>query len=1281
MFEITKDQLRHLSDVQLRELIARLCEAELGMAGAPVSAVRWAGAHTAPDGGLDVDCSIDDHNFRGDFVPRPRTGFQVKKPTMPPAKIASEMSPKGQLRPIFADLAASNGCYVIVSLDDDPVGDAATQRRNAMRSQLDAVRAREDVRTDFYGRAELANWLRQHPAVQLWARDVLGIPLDGWKPFGRWTNVPPGDNDELICKPGVSIVLPGKDTKKLDVAQGIEEIRNLVRTSDKALRIVGLSGVGKSRIVQALFEASVGDEPLHRRLAIYADLGTEPVPSSRQMLARLQAEGRSAILVLDNCPADTHNLLAGQASSAPDIRLITIEYDIRDDKPELTIVIRINAECIEVVEALVSRRFPGLGQVNSRTIAEYSGGNARLALALADAVDEEENLSDFSNAQFFDRLFHQRDALDPNLLAAAQALALVYSYSVNADEDGVDELATLAGLVGQNRLSLYRATQTLLERQLAQKRGNWRAILPPALSNHLATKALDNIPTDDIRNTLEILVNTRLLKSFAKRLGYLHDHDVARQIVGSWLSPGGLLHAVESLDDDRMQLFSSVAPVSPSLALAAIEARASQPEYQQSITESEHRARTIALLLCAIAYDAELFERCVNLLVPLAIDAAHDNHPQSDVPGRLSGLFALYLSATEAGLDTRERTIRRFLFSVHKDERKAGLAMLETALKSGHWASFASTFEFGARPRSFGYHPPTQQEHDRWFLRFILVACEAATHADAELSDHARELLAGELRELWQNPALRPVLKTSAAALHDHRSWPEGWRAIRSIKYFDYRTVQGQEMPDGIDLLDELDDLLRPAKLSDEVRTYVCDVGHRHFSLLDEFDLDDQTNSKESHRRAAVRAHDLGVATCNHPEVLDEISQHLFTSESDFVMDFGQGLATACVDPRVLWDRLVGYLQIAGDRTGHCLVLRGALNAIYKRDEVLARTILRETATNRMLRRFIVSLHLSAPMSRETISVFDRALEFDDTPLDQFAQLAWQRPPGALTEALLNDLFSVLLGRPHGAQVILTGLSMRIRALKDDEFVFGADLKRLGLLASAAMLRDSPHYYGGSGDHHLSRVLGHCLDEAQFPQETAEVTDAFLTRVKNTYGNMGGLHGATAVIAERVPLRLLDGVFLDPALEPYHSRELFTERRHRANGLVGVGTATLMEWCRQGDFQARLTKLSRAIHPFAGETKGDGVTFSKQAHAIIDSTQDPAIVLGHFANPRHLSVWSGSLADIIARRRHPFELLLEHERADIRNAAERLIPQIKDAEDREREQERAEDQERDQRFE
>ena len=1014
MIEITREQLRGLTGVQLRELVARLCEAELRARGAPASAVRWSGAHSAPDGGLDVECRVEDRPFQGDFVPRPRTGFQVKKPSMPPSKIAPEMSPKGRLRPVFSTLAADNGCYIIVSLADNPTGSTALKRQETMREQLEPMRSHGDLRTDFYGRSELANWLRQHPGVQLWVRDKLGIPLEGWKPLGRWTNTPLNDSDELICKPGVSISLLGRGATRLDIGQGIQAIRDLLRTSDRAVRIVGLSGVGKTRILQALFEGSVGADPLDRSLAIYADLGTNPIPTPSQVVARLKAEGQPAILVLDNCPADAHSLLAAEVSGAPRVRLITVEYDIREDKPEVTTVIRIDAEGIGIVEVLVSRRYPALGQRNARRIAEFSGGNARVALALANALEDNEDLSDFSDAQLFARLFHQRGTPDEHLLVAARTLALVYSYSVASDETGVDELATLAGLIGQTRQKLYAATHTLLERQLAQQRGYWRAILPPAVANRLAASGLDDIPTEELRNTLETLPNDRLLKSFGKRLGY----------------------------------------------------------------------------------------------------------PETD----------------------------------DEDSRRA------------------------------------------------------------------------------------------------------------------------------IEFLDELDDLLRPARLPDQIRVYVCDVGHRQFSVLDECD-DDPRSQEECSRKAASRAYDLGLAACRDLEAVEECSQELFTGETGFLADFGKGMASEYDEPRFLWDRLVGYLQITEGVPTHCAILCGALDGIHERDEALAKRILRESAANPALRPFIARLHLSVPVSCESIGTFLRALGFDDTPLDQFATLAWQRPPQALPEALIRDLFAEILQRPRGPTIVLTGMSRRIRQLEVGQLTFGSDLKRLGLIALTATLRNPSNPYNHADHRHLPDVLAFCLDEAEFPQEATQVLDAFLARMNGPYAIMAGLRAAAAILAEKMPFRFLDGVCLDPALEDHYRRRLFTEPRRGTSPLADVDEGTLIEWCRRGDFEERLTALSQAVHPFAPGNDGKGVVFSGQARAILHATQNPGVILGNFANSIRPNGWSGSLADIIAERCRPFEALRRDDRSHVRIAARNLLPRIKEWEHQERQDERDRARQRDQRFE
>lgn len=1275
MFDISKDQLSQLSDVDLRELVARLCEAELRGAGAPISAVRWGGAQTAPDGGLDVEIQVEGQEFAGDFVPCAQTGFQVKKSNMPASKIAKEMSPDGVLRPIFSELARHNGCYIIASLGDDPTGPHLAARKRAMQAQIETIKARGDLRTEFYGCNDLANWLRQHPGIQLWVREKLILPQSGWRPFGRWSTTPPGVEDGLICEPGVAITLPGRERDKLDITQGIDGIRELVRSSGKAVRIVGLSGVGKSRIAQALFEESVGNEPLDRHLAIYADLGEAPDPSARTVLERLAAEGRPAIMVLDNCPSETHNRLAGQVASSPNLRLITVEYDIREDKPEVTSVVRIDAEGSEITEILIKRRYPALGQVNARRIAEFSGGNARLALALAETVnEEEESLSSFSNAQLFDRLFYQRGATDTDLLKAAEVLALVYSFSISPDEDGVDELATLAGLLeeGQNRHILYRAAQTLADRQLAQKRGNWRAVLPHAVADRLARRALENIPVDDILNAFQGLPSSRLLKSFGKRLGYLHDHETAHDIVKSWLLPGGLLHDLRLLNEENIQLLLNVAPAVPESVLSALEAQ------DETFFSWENPSfSTFVDLLAKVAYAPDLFARCVNLLAKFALTEIEGENVDS-IQNRLFGLFLLYLSGTEAAPDVRENLVRRFLLSDEPGEHRLGLGMLRAALQSNHWSSFGA-FEFGARPRSYGYQPETYGERDQWFKRFIELGREAATGNNAHLSTQVRCLLATELRGLWLYPGLRATLMDAARALNGQRPWLEGWRAVRSIKYYDYCQTDGKTAPDGAELLDELDNMLKPGRLSDEVRVYALSVGHQQFALEEEFDSNESQKSSE---RAAARAYDLGVVVADEPEVLDELSQELFTAGHGYLVEFGRGVASTCSDLRALWSRLVGCLELAGDQAQHCGILPGVLEVIHERDELLAQKILDEAVKNLTLRKIIVALQLSVPLGSTGVNRLHRSLDFDDTPSWQFRFLACHRPLDTFSETDIRDLMLRILDRSDGARIVLEGLSMRLYALKDDERTLGSDLKKVGLLASASLLRhDAKYADSGMTDYRLSKVLAFCLDEAEFPEETNEVINAYSARMRASYGFVYGLDNSAAILAEKATGRFLDGVFFDSALEEHYRHRVFREHRDEKNPLSGVRAEALLAWCRQGDFQERLAIISEAIYPFEKKPDGDGIVLSEQACAIIEVAQDPSVILKNLCSSARPNGWSGSLADIIAKRRQTFETLLEHDRPNIRAAAAERIAEMQGWEEQERHHEQTRDRQYEQRFE
>src|SRR5882757_8115735 len=135
MFEITRDDIAALNDEDLRTMIGLLCEAELRRANLPVSAVTWGGNQTAKDGGLDVLVAFLPEARLAGFIPRPATGFQVKKPDMPASEVAKEMKPGGVLRPVIEELAAESGAYAGLLRWSTPPGGAPPRLSNLTPSR------------------------------------------------------------------------------------------------------------------------------------------------------------------------------------------------------------------------------------------------------------------------------------------------------------------------------------------------------------------------------------------------------------------------------------------------------------------------------------------------------------------------------------------------------------------------------------------------------------------------------------------------------------------------------------------------------------------------------------------------------------------------------------------------------------------------------------------------------------------------------------------------------------------------------------------------------------------------------------------------------------------------------------------------------------------------------------------------------------------------------------------------------------------------------------------
>ena len=242
-FELEAVDISSLNDGDLRDLVARLCEAELVQQGIPTSDVTWGGAQEAPDGGLDVSVKSTGTMFNPNFVPRENTGFQVKKHSMGKSACRKEMEEYGIPKKILEDLAAQKGSYIIVSGKDDCSDKMLAERLSGMKEAVNALPSKDDLYLDFYGRDRLLAWLRRHPSVALWVRFRLGKTMTGWKPFGRWGATPPNQDDEFLTDNHPCVVDLNSNLKDpIPILNGVLLTRDKLRKFGSTVRITGLSG-------------------------------------------------------------------------------------------------------------------------------------------------------------------------------------------------------------------------------------------------------------------------------------------------------------------------------------------------------------------------------------------------------------------------------------------------------------------------------------------------------------------------------------------------------------------------------------------------------------------------------------------------------------------------------------------------------------------------------------------------------------------------------------------------------------------------------------------------------------------------------------------------------------------------------------------------------------------------------------------------------------------------------------------------------------------------------
>lgn len=661
--EITKNDIKSLTDETLRNLIEMLAKVEAKKSGISTSCVHFGGNIKAKDGGVDGRVSSSELAANEGFIPRGETVFQIKAESMSAEKIKTEISGsklkngKETRTQLFRELAEQQGAYIIVSSKDDTSDTMLSERREAIEdsiSELIPKKSITKIKVDFYCIRKILNWIQCHWNVELWLLKELRKETGGWSGFQNWSQSSNPETYHLTEESRVELKDAQKNPEKLNDYEAIKKIRELLLKPCSSLRLVGLSGVGKTRFTEALFQKlNEDDQPLDSQRVIYGDYGNSETHSSLkplpiEMVEKLKSESEPCILILDNCSHTAHADITKQIRNGlHKLSFLSIEYDIReDDIPENTFIINLKPPSKNVLRDFLKDRFPNLQEAVIDKIYTLTEGNFRLAQSISINHHPIDSILELRDEEIFRRLFWQRGVEDERLYEAAKAMSLVYSFSTKI-ENKKSEFEILSSIYSNfNKDDLYKYSSRLKKRSLIQERGSWRAILPHIIANWLAKKALEELP---LRKIEEIFLNTenpaRLKLSFARRLSLLGTNKEVEAISERWFEKyNPFNHHLESdpLKTDERDICDYLTQINPALALSKISEYINSHDIN-SIKQKRH----LADLLFRLAYDKDLFIDSVNLLIELSLTEKIPENQRRITP-LLEQLFYSYLNHTHA---------------------------------------------------------------------------------------------------------------------------------------------------------------------------------------------------------------------------------------------------------------------------------------------------------------------------------------------------------------------------------------------------------------------------------------------------------------------------------------------------------------------------------------------------------------------------------------------------------------------------------------------------------
>ena len=510
----------------------------------------------------------------------------------------------------------------------------------------------------------------------------------------------------------------------------------LVDPSQKRLRFMALSSMGKTRIIAETFS---GKENVFYSRSYDC---IKAIPSFIRL-------NKSITLIIDDCDKDTAIRIQKLINeSGRDIRLITV-YNVLtpDEKSVSAPLLELKYEDTEdVVDTIINKEESLKDKPEiKKTIKERSGGIPFMALLMTEGYKKNKSLQFENPDQILTSLLEGCKSMElytKSMKALSLFEPLGYKGSYNDEFDWICSVPVVHHLLLDKdnvKCTLNDTVKNFLKRQLIEEVGPCIRIRPRPLAEWLTEKWLEEFGDDmpnifNTLNTLEDSLRRRLTEAMSRRFQEMTDSVFARQLYAKLNNiENGSFHdervAFTEVGSRLLLSMSAVNPQDVSSNILSLLNRNTTDWIQENI-KYETRRNLIYTLERTVSF-SDAFKNSALALAKLANAENEDFGNNSN--GKFNQLFHVFLSGTSASLGERFSVIL-YLRENLKENGNLVLSAINNALHSHGFSKISPSSQL---PKD--YEPTPEEIHVYWTRAIELL--KEIVQEDGAFLDKAAEMI------------------------------------------------------------------------------------------------------------------------------------------------------------------------------------------------------------------------------------------------------------------------------------------------------------------------------------------------------------------------------------------------------------------------------------------------------------------------------------------------------------------------------------------------------------